>query len=203
MVEPGVLIPRPETEHLVDAALEYLHKNNWESPKVLDLGTGSGCVAISIAKAFSAEIWGVDRSQKALEIARKNAEVLHPEGSYHWRFGIWFDALTQEDPEKYHVIVSNPPYVLEGEKENLDDEIRLFEPEEALFAGKDGLKAYQEISNSIEQKLMRGGVALLELHSHNVEKIKKTFEGFQGRQKVLPDLQGLPRILCLEILSIR
>ena len=203
MVEPGVLIPRPETEHLVETALEYLKKNNWESPKILDLGTGSGCIAISIAKAYQVEVWGVDLSQKALEIAGKNANVLHPGGYYHWRLGNWFEALTQEDPEKYHVIVSNPPYVLEREKEDLDEEIRLFEPEEALFAGEDGLKAYQALSQVLEQRLIPGGVALFELHSHNVEKIKKTFEGFPGQQKVLPDLQGLPRVLCLETSSIR
>jgi release factor glutamine methyltransferase len=202
-VEAGVLIPRPETEHLVETALEYLKKNNWVSPKILDLGTGSGCIAISIAKAWPVEVWAVDQSEKALEIACKNANDLHPGGHYHWRLGNWFEALNPEDPEKYHVIVSNPPYIPEREKDDLDEEIRLFEPEEALFAGEDGLKAYQVMSHSLFQKIIPGGVALLELHSINVDRIKKTFEAFPGYQKVLPDLQGLPRILCLETPSIR
>ncbi len=197
-VKPGVLIPRPETEHLVERAVEQLKKNNWKSPKVLDLGTGSGCIAISISKAFSAEFWGVDQSQKALDLAANNAVTIDPDGSYHWRLGNWFDALTPEDPEQYHVIVSNPPYIPEKEKNELQDEIRLFEPKEALFAGEDGLTAYHEISLTLFKRLLPGGIALLEIHSNNAENIQKTFADFPGYKSVLPDLQGLPRILSLE-----
>jgi len=203
LVEPGVLIPRPETEHLVETALKEIKNINVESLKLLDLGTGSGCIAISIGKARPLEVWGVDKSKRALDIAVKNAETLHPEGPYHWRLGHWFDALTPEDPKKFDVIVSNPPYVLDKEKAELDDEIRLFEPEEALFGGEDGLKAYREIQAQLYERLVSGGIALLELHSGQADRIIKLFEKFPGTQKVVPDLQGLPRILSLETPTIR
>lgn len=201
-VEPGVLIPRPETEHLVETALQYLKKSNWISPKLLDLGTGSGCIAISIAKEWKVEVWGVDCSQKALDIAVENAATLHPEGSYHWRPGNWFDALTPDDPPKYNIIVTNPPYISNLEKAELDHEISLFEPEEALFAGEDGLKAYREMCVNLYHRLTPGGIALLELHSIQAQKIVKIFEDIPGAQKVIPDLQGLPRVLILETPTI-
>jgi release factor glutamine methyltransferase len=202
-VESGVLIPRPETEHLVEKAVEYLKKNNWKSPRVLDLGTGSGCIAISISKALPVEVWGVDQSQKALDLAAINGGRIDPDGSYHWRLGNWFEALTPGDPDKFHVIVSNPPYILEKEKEELQAEVRLFEPKEALFAGEDGLSAYQALSRTLFHWLLPGGVALLEIHSNNADNIQKTFADFPGYKSVLPDLQGLPRILSLESPIIR
>lgn len=197
-VESGVLIPRPETEHLVETALEYLRSKGWESPKILDIGTGSGCIAISIAKNWPTEVWGVDLSEKALVVAKANAQVLHPNGVYHWRLGNCYQALSPSDPETFQVIVSNPPYLLDGEIGDLDDEIKFFEPEEALFAGIDGLDIYREIAGKLLQKLIPGGVGLIELHSKNVDKIMGVFEGLSGRRRVIPDLQGLPRILCLE-----
>ncbi len=202
-VNPGVLIPRPETEHLVETALEFLRGNACPHSKVLDLGTGSGCIAISIGKEWPVEVWAVDLSEKALEIAKENARTIHPDGIYHWRLGNCFEALNPADPDKFQVIISNPPYLLEGEKEELDEEIRLFEPKEALFGGQDGLRVYREIGQLLSQKLDEGGAAFLELHSNNVDKIRNIFSGFPGRQRVIADLQGLSRVLCLETPRMR
>jgi release factor glutamine methyltransferase len=174
-VNSGVLIPRPETEHVVETALKYLRSKGWNYPKILDLGTGTGCIAISIAKNYPVEVWGVDLSEKALEMAIYNAQTIHPEGVYHWRQGNCFQALLPSDPKSFQVILSNPPYLLENEIDELDDEIKLFEPKEALFAGKDGMDVYREIAGNLFQKLAPDGVGILELHSNNVDKIMEVF----------------------------
>src|SRR5581483_9505472 len=108
-VAPGVLIPRPETELLVEKAIEYLKEIPEEKRIVLDLGTGSGCISISIAKTVKCRIWAVDISEKALEIAVFNGSKLGAEG-IQWRRGNWFDALNSSDPNQFTLIVSNPPY---------------------------------------------------------------------------------------------
>jgi release factor glutamine methyltransferase len=196
-VGPGVLIPRPETEQLVELAIEYLKSIPEENRLVLDLGTGSGCIAISVAKAIACRIWAVDISETALQIAQENAMNLGI-ATIQWRKGSWFEALKHEDLSKFQLVLSNPPYISLDEKDSLDPEVREYEPNEALFGGKSGLDAYEMIAFSLAQRLAPGGITFLELHADGLNKVLPLFEkmGFKGTPYL--DLQGYPRVLKLE-----
>lgn len=196
-VAPGVLIPRPETEHLVEAALDHLKKLPEEERLVLDLGTGSGCIALSLAKTLPCRIWAIDISAKALNIAKENAVNLGVSDRIEWREGDWFDALTPDDPHLFKVILSNPPYIPTVEKDGLAIEVRDFEPSEALFAGESGLAAYENLAESLPGRLASGGVALLELHDKGYNKVRSLFEGRNLGIKAIEDLQGFVRVLEL------
>jgi len=197
-VGPGVLVPRPETEHLVERALSLLAPVPVAERTVLDLGTGSGCIALSIAKNTDCQVWAVERSEKALDIARKNGLDLEV-GSIRWRLGNWYEALLEEDPMQFQLLVSNPPYIALGEKGEMDQEVREFEPPEALFAGEDGMGAYQEIAKKALEKLVPGGDLLLEVHLERWKAVSALFPDgpWQGRE-VIQDLAGYPRILALK-----
>src|ERR1700679_4082874 len=120
-VGPGVLIPRPETEQLVELAIQHLKGIPEENRSVLDLGTGSGCIAISVAKAIPCQVWAVDISDKALHMARENADNLGIT-TIQWRPGSWFSALKDEDLGQFQLILSNPPYIPLGEKAQLEEQ---------------------------------------------------------------------------------
>jgi len=196
-VGPGVLIPRPETEQLVELAIKHLEGISEEKRLVLDLGTGSGCIAISIAKALSSQIWAVDISDAALQIAQENAMNLGVK-SIQWRKGSWFEALKPEDVSQFQLILSNPPYIPLGEKAGLEPQVREYEPNEALFGGENGLEAYENLALSLDKRLLPGGVAFLELHADALEKVLLLFEQTGLRGSSHPDLQGYPRVLRLE-----
>ncbi|HVZ79672.1 MAG TPA: peptide chain release factor N(5)-glutamine methyltransferase [bacterium] len=194
-VAPGVLIPRPETELLVERALTHLKTLPEEKRLVLDLGTGSGCIALAIAKTLSCRVWGVDRSEKALELAVSNATKLEVPGVI-WRLGSWFDALKAEDPTRFGVIVSNPPYIPFEEKQGLAPEVRDFEPPEALFAENKGLGAYQEIQKDLMDHLDPDGAAFFELEANGYDKVRGLF-GTEWEMSPYSDLQGITRVLGL------
>jgi release factor glutamine methyltransferase len=196
-VGPGVLIPRPETEQLVELAIEYLKGIPEENRLVLDLGTGSGCIAISLAKAIPCWVWAVDISDKALGIARENADNLGV-NVIQWRLGSWFSALKDEDLPQFQLILSNPPYIPLGEKAQLEEQVRDFEPNEALFGGESGLEAYESLAVSLTQKLKIGGIALLELHADGLSKVLPLFERTGLKGVAYPDLQGHTRVLKLQ-----
>jgi release factor glutamine methyltransferase len=196
-VGPGVLIPRPETEQLVELAIEYLKGISEENRSVLDLGTGSGCIAISVAKAIPCQVWAVDISDKALHMARENADNLGIT-AIQWRRGSWFSALKDEDLGQFQLILSNPPYIPLGEKAQLEEQVRDFEPNEALFGGESGLEAYENLAVSLARKLKTGGIALLELHADGLSRVLPLFEGTGLKGVAYPDLQGHARVLKLE-----
>jgi release factor glutamine methyltransferase len=196
-VAPGVLIPRPETEHLVTAAIDYLKDVPEEERLVLDLGTGSGCIALSVAKAIPCRVWAVDISEIALRIAKENASNLGVLEGIHWRQGDWFAALTSEDPSQFKVILSNPPYVPIPEKDSLSVEVKDFEPIEALFGGEDGLAAYKKVVNPLVRHLGPGGMALLELHDDGCDKVKALYKDSGLKETVVKDLRGFSRVLRL------
>lgn len=196
-VAPGVLIPRPETEHLVELAVEYLKGVPEEKRTVLDLGTGSGCIAISVAKTIPCQVWAVDLSDKALEIAQENGTKLETL-SIQWRKGSWFSGLRPEDPGQFHLILSNPPYIPLSEKAGLEPQVRDFEPNEALFGGESGLEAYETLALSLEQRLLPSGAAFLELHADGLDKVLPLFEKTGLKGSAYPDLQGHARVLRLE-----
>lgn len=196
-VGPGVLIPRPETEQLVELAIDYLKGIPEEKRLVLDLGTGSGCIAISVAKAISCQVWAVDISDVALGFAQENALNLGI-SLIQWRKGDWFDALQPQDIGQFMLILSNPPYIPLNEKDSLESQVRDFEPNLALFGGENGLEAYKSLALSLNQRLLTGGVALLELHSDGLSKTLPLFEKTGLKGIAYPDLQGCPRVLRLE-----
>jgi release factor glutamine methyltransferase len=196
-VSPSALIPRPETEHLVEKALEFLRELPEKDRNFLDLGTGSGCIAISIALTLPCRGWGVELSEKALELAKENAENLQAP-SLTWRLGKWFDALEKEDPGQFPVILSNPPYISDLEKGELDPEV-LYEPSQALFGGVSGLQAYQELAPGLWNRLSPGGRAYLELHADRLDRTLELFDPYPWeRREVVRDLQGHSRLLILE-----
>lgn len=170
-VEPGVLIPRADTEILVEKALKVMPPN----ARVLDIGTGSGAIAVSLARlGQAARVTAVDVSDKALEIARKNAENNGADVEF-----VKSDCFSALQGRKYDMIVSNPPYISDEEMQTLMPEVRQ-EPELALFGGGDGLDFYRRISRETLEHLNEGGFLLFEigwLQKDAVSALMRTFIG--------------------------
>ena len=158
-VGPAVLIPRPETETVVEAVLAQLPERD-RPLRLLDLGTGSGCLLLALLSELPhATGLGVDDSSAALALAGRNAERLGLAARADFRQGRWGAGLR----EPFDVIVSNPPYVAERDWDGLQPEIRQFEPKAALVAGSDGLAAYRALAPECARLLAQGGVCALEI----------------------------------------
>jgi release factor glutamine methyltransferase len=194
-VTPEVLIPRPETEILVEQALDLIRQHSLPKARFADIGTGSGCIAISIAyEAPSSVGWAVDLSAAALRIACKNA-VRH---SVAGRLSFVQADLLECFPRKacLDLIVCNPPYVARKDYDSLPCEVREFEPHEALFGGESGFDVYRRLIPEVFSRLESGGYLLLELgagQSECVEQLVKN-EGL-SLERIVNDLQGIPRCL--------
>ncbi len=197
-VGPGVLIPRPETEGLVEAVLAVLRaeRARWPRPRVLDLGTGSGAVALALASEWpDASVTATDASGAALEMARANAAALGLEGRVRFLSGDWFEAVGGDD--LFEAVVSNPPYIATAEIESLPRDVRAFEPPEALFSGSSGLEALREIVDQAPRHLVGGGLLALELAEARATEVAGWLEGANDWAGVtlLDDLAGRPRVL--------
>ena len=172
-VEPGVLIPRPETQQLVEWAVEEIGKSAARS--VLDIGTGSGCIAISIAlEAPLSEVSAWDISTDALRIARGNAASLHAPVEFRQQ-----DALhaPMEDREKWDLIISNPPYVMEKERKEMADNVLRHEPSLALFVPNDDpLRFYRAIARYGKHALRPGGTLFFEINPLLAEDMLRLLE---------------------------
>ena len=158
-VAPGVLIPRPETELLVELVIEFLDSadNQIPTPKILDLGTGSGAIGLALAKNIpSSQVTCVDISPDALAIAKKNAALLGL-NTIQFHQGSWLNGLT----DQFDVIVSNPPYIPAGDQHLSVGDLR-FEPSSALTDHDDGLSAYRQIFQQAPDHLKRGGLIVVE-----------------------------------------
>lgn len=203
---PGVLIPRPETELLVEEALKALRSRNLEgkngslcSWSMLDLCTGSGCIALALGKNFpGAQIFGTDTSEVALGYAKKNAEI---NGIKNVTFlkGNLFEPvetfLSDRRPPIFDLIISNPPYIESGDIENLQPEIKDWEPAAALDGGEDGLNYYRAIITEARNYLTVNGILFFELGIHQAAAVKHMAEdaGFHDIS-VRKDYAGLERI---------
>ncbi len=191
-ITPAVLIPRPETELLVELALERMPHGH--SCKVLELGTGSGTIALVLARYRPlTRITAVDCSEEALAVARQNAEtLLGPESrGIVFKKSDWFDAL---DGETYHLIISNPPYVASGDAHLRQGDVR-FEPRQALSGGAGGLDCIHQIIQRAPSRLRKGGWLLFE---HGYDQADACLEllaqsGFT-RLFCADDLAGIPRV---------
>jgi release factor glutamine methyltransferase len=189
-VDKNVLIPRPETELLVEEALSFA--KTISEPQALDLCTGSGCIAVSLSKLGSFKnICACDISAQALDMAKENAKLNEAQNINF----IQSDIFTSLEGKKFDIIISNPPYVSEAEYETVEPELK-FEPKIALTAGDDGLFFYMQIANQAKKHLNAGGQIFLELNANKSEEIKNIFENAGYKDiRIIKDYAGLDRML--------
>jgi release factor glutamine methyltransferase len=197
-VGPGVLIPRPETEILVEAALEILAPMS--TARVLDLGTGSGAIAIAIATHASAyRVVATDVSTEALEVARRNIRRFDLEQQVEVRRTDCFTAMDGvEELGSFDLIVSNPPYVPDGEISGLQPEVSHYEPRSALAGGPDGLNFYRMLARQSRSHLRERGRVAVEVGAGQAADVAAIFrgEGF-SEATMRRDLAGIPRVVCV------
>lgn len=183
-VQPGVLIPRPETELLVEAVIKRLE--GIEEPRIVDLGTGSGAIALALAKALpQAKVLAVERSQEALAQARSNADALGLRDQVAFRSGDWLQGLELQAD----CIVSNPPYLTESEWAEAQPEVRDHEPKQALVAGDDGMADLKAIVTAAKPHLAESGFIALEMGIDHGEPMRTYAEsaGYSDVQVVKDD----------------
>ncbi|MFB6215101.1 MAG: peptide chain release factor N(5)-glutamine methyltransferase, partial [Candidatus Bipolaricaulia bacterium] len=191
-VDERALIPRPETEEMTEEILEEFRDS--EGVKVLDLGTGSGAIAIALAR-FLVEptITAVDKSPEALELAKENARRNDLGNRIEFRHSDWFSEVS----ENYDVIVSNPPYVPSSKLEELKEEIKDHEPPEALDGGEEGLQEIKNILDQVEGYLAEGGAVFLEIGHDQGGEVKNSAAAQNlSNVRLIEDSQGTERILC-------
>ncbi len=191
IVTPAVLIPRPETEHVIEAVLARVGRTLLSALRLVDVGTGSGCIAIALAKELpQAEIHATDISADALEIARANAarHQLESRILFHKT-----DLLQGLDPNTFDIVVANPPYVGESEQDQLQLEVRKFEPRSAVFAGPTGLEVIERLIPQAHAALEPGGWLVMEISGTIANHVKRLLGGW-NRLQITDDLQGLPRV---------
>ena len=186
-VTRDVLIPRPETEHLVEAAIARIKPGD----VVLDVGTGSGCIAVTLALETNARVLATDISPSALCVARSNAARLSA--------SVTFLACDLAAPIRDHsigVLVSNPPYVPATDQPSLQREVRDYEPPVALFGGPTGLEIYERLIAEAARVLRTGGWLLLELGYNSLDPVRAMLHPNWTDSAVMHDLAGLPRVLA-------
>ncbi|MFL6438580.1 MAG: peptide chain release factor N(5)-glutamine methyltransferase [Terriglobales bacterium] len=191
-VTPSVLIPRPETEHAVEAALELLR--GIQSPRVIDVGTGSGCIALALALELpQAEVEAVDISAEALVVAYGNAERLGLAARIDFGRSDLLDMHLSAGPA-FDMVISNPPYVGENEADKLQIEVREHEPLCALFGGEEGLDVYRRLIPQATEVLKPGGWLVMEIGYSQEHGIRELLDNWEDVRTV-PDLKGIPRVL--------
>ncbi|HXE91808.1 MAG TPA: peptide chain release factor N(5)-glutamine methyltransferase [Terriglobales bacterium] len=192
VVTPAVLIPRPETEHVVETVLELAR--GVERPRIVDVGTGSGCIALALAKELpQSKIHACDISSEALEVARANAARLELAGRVSFHQSDLLAALPVEPA--FDFVVSNPPYVGESEPEQVQREVREFEPKVAVFAGEKGLEVYERLIPQVRAVLKPGGWLVVEIGYSMENAVRKLLAGW-SEVRVTNDLQGIPRVVA-------
>ena len=195
LVTPDVLIPRPETEHLVEKALELAAQ--FIAPRIVDLGAGSGAIAVTLAHQLPhAQITAIDLSSAALAVARENAERNGVSSRIRFLCG---NLLAPVAEERFEIVVSNPPYVPSGDRASLAVEVRDYEPALALFAGDDGLEVYRRLIPAAFAALIPGGFVALEIGFGQSPAIAELLavSGFE-RIEFVQDLQSIPRVACAQ-----
>jgi release factor glutamine methyltransferase len=195
ILNDSVLIPRPETELLVNLASDYINKNE-SITSVLDIGTGSGCIAVSLAKRFPhIQVSGIDISQESLVIAQENADLNEVENI---EFSL-INILKEVPTGRFDLIVSNPPYISKNDFETLQPELKLHEPPVALTDGDDGLTFYREFSEIFPDLLNAGGNAFVEIGFGQKEQILDVFSKEVYKTSFYNDFSDIPRVLEVSI----
>jgi release factor glutamine methyltransferase len=199
IVSPAVLIPRPETEHLIEAVLPLAKP--MKAPKIADVGTGSGAIALALAKELpQAEIHATDNSPAALEIAEANAARLQLEFRKSNRHEsdrrLFFhdtDLLRGLEPASFDFVVSNPPYVGLSEEDEVQLEVRKFEPRNAVFAGSTGREVIEKLIPAAHAALKPGGYLVMEISGTIVDGVRSLLASWQDIT-ITNDLQQIPRV---------
>ncbi|HEY6467770.1 MAG TPA: peptide chain release factor N(5)-glutamine methyltransferase, partial [Candidatus Acidoferrales bacterium] len=221
-VTPAVLIPRPETEHIIEVALDNIGPvRKTEKLQIADVGTGSGCIAIALAKEFpNAQVLATDISPAALDVAKRNAARhnvadriqfteadLFPSSLYHSRPIIQNSSAAHESQITSHksrlfdLIASNPPYIANSDASTLQREIREHEPEIALFGGPTGIEIYARLIEQAEYCLVPGGLLVVELGYGAAERVREMINARRAWTNIAitNDLAGIPRVLAASL----
>jgi release factor glutamine methyltransferase len=213
-VTPAVLIPRPETEHLIEVVLDRLavreiragrhQRLTGENVTIVDIGTGSGCIAVTLAKELPGSIvFATDISESALAVARGNAARHGVVERIHFLqsnlLEAFVPAAVQDRPAVFDLVVSNPPYVSLREAETLPIEVREHEPQVALFGGEEGYELYGELIPQAAEHLKPGGLLVLELGYNSLPAVEPLLERSTWHNiGVTKDLAGIPRVISAE-----
>jgi release factor glutamine methyltransferase len=199
-VTPAVLIPRPETELVVETAIKAANRKS--TPVIVDLCTGSGCIAISLAKELPhARIFATERSYAALDIARRNARQNSVADRVRFLAGDLFDPLEEMDLRKnIDIIVANPPYIRSDELPTLQPEVRDYEPEMALIAGTEGTEIAERIILQSPEYVKPGGSLVMEMGIGQADALRVIIDetGKYGPIEVLKDLSGIERVIVAQ-----
>ncbi len=187
-VNGSVLIPRPETEHLVETALQFLTSKS--DAVVLDVGTGSGAIAISVSLEAGRPVFASDISPDALTVAQRNARSLQAPVSFFAA-----DLLAAVRPASIDLLLSNPPYVPGADQANMQREVREWEPHVALFAGDSGLEIYRRLITGAAQVIKPGGRLMMELGYQSLAGVQELLARWTDIQ-VVSDLAGWPRVIA-------
>jgi len=190
-VTPDVLIPRPETEHVVEVAVQTARG----ARRILDVGTGSGALAVTLAIETGAEVWASDISPAAAALAAENARRLS--APVNLMVGDLMDAIA---PASMDLIVSNPPYVPDTQRDGLPPEVRDYEPPVALYAGPTGLDLYRRIVAGAPRVLRSGGWLIMELGFCSADRVRQLLAGWNDL-RIEPDLAGIPRVIAARVVS--
>ena len=188
-VNRDVLIPMPETEHLVETAIAYLKKHRVS--RVLDVGTGSGAVAISVALESGKLVFASDISLPALTVAERNRRTYHACVSFF--AGNLLECIK---PSSIDLLISNPPYVPGADAANMQTEVRDWEPHLALFAGQSGFEIYQRLIAGAASAVKPGGRLMMELGYRSLEGVREILAPQWTDIEVISDLAGLPRVIA-------
>lgn len=193
LVSPAVLIPRPETEHLVETVLKLA--SEVPAPRIVDVGTGSGSIALALAHELkSAEIYGVDLSAEALEIARANAARLQLDSRVRFLHSNVLEAVAGR--RDFDFVVSNPPYVGFNEADKVQRSVFKYEPKMAVFAGDNGLDVIRPLIKQAHPVLKPGGYVAMEIGFSMRDPVLALLDpAVWDEPTVVPDLQGIPRVI--------
>ena len=192
LVKEGVLIPRADTEILVETVLEKAKKNHIK--RILDLGTGTGCIPISLAYYGQMDVVGADINPEAILLAQENAKLNHV--PVNWFTGDLFMALPESLQGQFDAVVSNPPYILTDELPLLMHEVRDFEPRLALDGGKDGLDFYRKIVKQCSDWLRSEGWLFFEIGCGQAQAVCGLMEEAFTQIEIIKDLAGLDRVVA-------
>jgi release factor glutamine methyltransferase len=190
-VTPDVLIPRPETEHVVEAALELAR----DARQILDVGTGSGALAVTLHLELNATAAATDISPAALSVAAENARRLEAAVDF-----VACDLMSAIGAQTCDLVVSNPPYVPLADAPGLQREVRDFEPHVALFAGPTGFEIYRRLVDDAARVLRPGGWLIVELGFGSHERVRAMLDDRWRDVVIRPDLAGIPRVLAARLL---
>ena len=200
-INSSVLIPRPETENLVEEVINYCRENDLEDAQIIDVGTGSGAAAVSLAHYLpDAKIVGADISEAAVKTARKNAEKFDLCERLSMVKSDLLEGFISRDISGIDIIISNPPYISTEEMEELPPEVKN-EPRSALEAGKKGLYYYKKLIPQSEKLLKDGGRIFLEIGSSQAADVKNIFSEKWSQIEVIKDYAELDRIISAEFNS--